>query len=136
MCKEVVKGLLAGMGFPALFLPIAYTVLYWFETQTLREYPLQFVPLYIPLIFGLTNLVYLSIRDKCPALDRKWQLWIVGGCLGFLVALIGVFGLHIPELVLGLSHGFKYLPLIGVPIIYGLIFRYIVNWLNELVGLN
>ena len=137
MCyKTVIKGFIAGMAFPAIFLPLAYTMLYFTETETIQTHPLQFVPMYIPLLFGIANVIYLSIYNRCGSIAKVIKLWVTGIMLGFVVALIGIFAFDIPTLIFGLRDGCELLPLVLLPIIYGLIFRYIVDWLNTFLGLN
>lgn len=133
--KKIVKAFLAGMGFPAVFLPIAYTLMYVFKGNALHAIPFQFIPMYVPILFGLTNILYLNMRDGASVQSANSSLWITGACLGFIVALIGVFAIHIPTLIFGLHQSLEYLPLILLPIIYGAIFRYIIKWLNKTLAI-
>ncbi len=64
------------------------------------------------------------------------RLWVWGALLGLIAALIGVFIISLPELLYGLKGPLQYLPLIVVPIFYGLIWRYVVGSLNDLLGLE
>lgn len=133
--KKFVKAFLAGVGFPAVFLPLAYTMLFFMEYPSMKIHSLQFVPMYIPIVFGLANMLFVRLSDGTPAKNLDAGLWTTGACLGFIVAVIGVFVLHVPTMIFGDMHGFQYLPLIALPIIYGVIFRYVVKWLNKAVGI-
>lgn len=132
--KKLVKAFLAGLGFPAVFLPLAYTVLFTLEPHAVRMHPLQFIPMYIPIVFGLANILYIRMSAGTPAHSVNTGLWVTGVVLGFLVAVLGVFVLHVPTLIFGVRTTVEYLPLIVLPIVYGIIFRYIVKWLNKAIS--
>ena len=131
--KNFIKSMLSGMAFPSIFLPLAYTAIYLYESNIIQANPLQFIPMYIPIFFGITNVIYLWIGDRCPIQNIKWRLWTTGAILGLIVAFLGIFIFNVPTFVFGLSGGFEYLLLIFLPIIYGAIFRYIIKWLNTLL---
>lgn len=130
--KKLIKAFIAGLTFPAVFLPLAYTFLFIVNPRIPDE-PVQFIPMYIPLLFGLTNMVFIRTCDETSAKKINRCLWLTGGGLGLIVAAVGVFILKIPALIFGttFSADFQYLPLIVLPIIYGAVFRYIVKWLNK-----
>jgi len=132
--KKFVKAFLAGIGFPAVFLPVAYTILFLLEFKSMKIHSLQFVPMYIPIVFGLANMLFIRLSDGIPAKKLDVALWTTGACLGFVVAMIGVFVLDVPTLIFGDARNIEYLPLIALPIIYGVIFRYVVKYLNKAVG--
>lgn len=129
-----IKSMLAGMGFPGIALPVIYTALYLYNPALIQSNPLQFIPMYIPILFGITNIIYLKMGHRFFIQDINLRLWATGACLGLIVAIFGVFILKLPALVFGLSHGFQYLPLILLPVIYGALFRYIVKALNQILG--
>ncbi len=133
---QLFKSFIAGLAFPAFFLPFFYTFMYFVVGQPIQENPLQFIPLYLPLLFAITNVIYIWIGDRCPIKGINARLWVTGAILGFIVAIIGVFMINIPTLVFGFTGSLRYLPIILMPIIYGAIFRYIIKWLNRLLGLS
>ena len=133
---KLLKAFIAGLAFPATLLPIVYLILYLSGHSEVRSQPLQFMPLFIPIVFGLWNIIYFAIGEKCPVKNKSMRLWIWGALLGLLVALIGVFIIGLPKLLFGFTGSMQYLPLIVVPIIYGLIWRYIVSVLNSLLSLE
>ena len=133
--KKFLKAFLAGMAFPAVFMPIAYTFLYMFGPYgILRSHSLQFIPMFVPIVWGIANVVYIQLSEGLTGQKLNTALWITGVILGFLVAVLGVFVLQIPALVLGLSHGYEYIPLVLLPFIYGVVFRYIVKWVNKTIA--
>jgi len=134
--KKLIKAFVAGMAFPALFLPLAYTILFFVEPYSLHQHPLQFIPMYLPLVWGIANTVYIKLHDDNQNKGNvNSGLWVTGAILGFLVAVLGVFVIHIPTMIFGEMHGFEFAPLVVLPLVYGLLFRYIVKWLNKLLAI-
>lgn len=123
---------MSGMLFPVIFMTFTYSVLWYCNVTNIRSFPAQFMVMYIPLLFGLTNFIYVWIGNNCPIKDHNLRLWVTGGMLGLIVSIFGVFIFKIPSLLFNISGVLFYLPLIFLPIIYGAIFRYIIKWLNDL----
>jgi len=132
---KLLRAFVAGLIFPAAVLPIAYSLLYLANTGQIRIMPLQFFPLYIPIVFGLWNAMDFLIGDRCPVKDNNTRLWVTGISLGVLASIVGVFFLALPQLLFGFTGLMVYVPLIAVPIFYGLIWRYIIKFFNQLLGL-
>lgn len=132
--KKLVKAFIAGMAFPAFVLPIAYTILYFNLHTTITRHALQFAPMFLPLVWGLANALFIKVQEEGSSKKANGGLIITGACLGFLVAVFGIFVAHIPTEIFGSPSNMQYAPLVIVPIIYAIIFRYIVKWLNKLVG--
>lgn len=130
--KNFCKAFMSGMVFPAVFLPLAYTALYCCIITNIKDLPVQFIPMYIPLLFGITNCIHLWMSDKCPIKDNNLRLWVTGATLGLIVAILGIFVFDIPHLLFNFSGMLNYLPMVFLPVIYGAIFRYIINWLNAI----
>lgn len=62
--------------------------------------------MYIPLLFGITNCLYIGIGDNCPIKNSNLRLWVTGGILGLVVSLTDVFVFNIPSLLFNLSGSF------------------------------
>lgn len=131
-----VRAFLAGMAFPAAILPVVYSILYLSGHQEVRTLPLQFMPLLLPLVFGAWNILYFVVAERFPVRNSIRCLWAAGALLGFLVALVGVFVIGLPGILLGLTGPMQYLPLVVIPVFYGLIWRFVVGSLDRLVGLE
>lgn len=130
--KKLIKAFIAGMAFPAVFLPLAYTLLFFIENHSIQQHPIQFIPMYLPLLWGIANAIFIQLHDdNNNKSNRNSGLWVTGAILGFVVAVFGVFIVHIPTMIFGDMHGFEFAPLIVLPIVYGLLFRYVVKWLNK-----
>ncbi len=131
--KKIVKGFIAGMALPAVILPIIDTLLQ-LKMPNITKSSVQFLPIYLPIAWGLANVIFLSMHKGSGSKTLNHGLVITGLCLGFLVAVYGVFILNVPTQVFGKGTNIEYAPLILVPIIYAILFRYVVKWLNKLVG--
>lgn len=132
--KKFIRAFVAGMLFPAVFLPIAYTFMYIFKIHNLHTQVLQFVPMYIPILFGLTNVLYVQrvIGESTRHANKK--LWLTGIVFGLIIAAFGVYVLHLPTVIFGFTNAIQYAPLIIIPIFYGAIFRFIIKWLNKIIA--
>lgn len=132
--KKFVKAFIAGMALPAIFLPLAYTILYFYVHGPFAAHALQFIPMFLPLAWGLANAIYIKLQEESSPKGVNSGLIVTGACLGFLVAVFGVFIIHVPSMVFGHASSLQYLPLVLVPIIYAILWRYVVKWINKLLG--
>ena len=126
------KAFIAGITLPSVLVPIFLCIAHWMgKTQVLT---VPFLHL-IPVLWVVWNVIYFAGLKEVLPKDRNINLLLIGGILGLLIAAYGVFWLKIP-LLLGLSPSFFYLPLILAPILYALLWRYIVAPLNDLLQVN
>ena len=88
----------------------------------------------VPVVWGMWNVLYFAYyRDFLPGSEEQ-RLIITGGSLGLLAAILGVFVFDAPAFR-GLTGNFVFLPLLIVPIIYAVLWRYAVKAVNTLFGL-
>ncbi len=132
--KKLVKAFIAGMVLPAFLLPILYTLLYFNVRNVVTQHALQFIPMFLPLAWGLANTLFIHLHKDTSTRGMNTGLIVTGVCLGFLVAVFGVFIAHVPTMLLGKGTHLQYLPLLVVPVLYALLFRYVVKWLNKLLA--
>ncbi len=126
-----IKMFIAGIALPSTILPCLILIAWAFgKTQILM---IPFLHL-IPLIWGLWNVLYFVGFLKILPENLTVRLLITGGVLGFLVAAYGVFVYDIP-LLLGLPDSFTYVPLVIGPILYAVLWLFIVKPLNRLLGI-
>ena len=126
------RAFIAGIAFPSVILPIFLCFAVFFQREELLS--VVFVHI-IPLIWGVWNVLYFAVcKEKLPG-DENTKLLITGATLGVVVALIGVFCVGIPSII-GLTGNAEYLPLIGVPIVYALLWKFVVNPLNDILGVK
>jgi len=128
---KYLKAFIAGLALPATFLPAGIFVILFLGKINI----LEIAPVYIlPWIWGIWNVLYFSIGERCPIKNQNLRLWATGATLGFLLALFVVF-VKAPALLFGLEECWQYFPLIVMPLVYSIVWRYVVKHLNSLVGL-
>ncbi|PCI21375.1 hypothetical protein COB64_00640 [Candidatus Wolfebacteria bacterium] len=89
----------------------------------------------LPIILGVVNILHIGLLQKWPAKNLNKRLWLVGILLGIALVLPANFISDTTEKLFGLP-GPQILTIIAAPIAYGAIFRYILKYLNRMVGLN
>ena len=130
--QKIIRALVAGMVFPALFLPIAYSIVFVLSPQIFVQLrSLQFIPMYIPILFGVANIVYVFFSHKKSPKKNNQLLLFIGFCLGLIVAL-----LNIPTFIFGVVLDLQTTAIIVLPILYALTFRFIIKWINKNLGVR
>lgn len=129
---KFLKAFIAGLVVPAVILPLQLFLSYTFGDASLLSQP---VLLLLPIAWGLWNVLYFSVFKFILPFGVNEKLILTGFLLGLLLAIYGVFVLDLPRLV-GIPSYLHFLPLIVAPILYALIWRYVVKFLNEVVGLE
>ncbi|MBI4024682.1 MAG: hypothetical protein HY360_06845 [Verrucomicrobia bacterium] len=130
------KAFIGGLSVPAAFAPVCLSLAYAFGLRPFAEPSLAFSILWAPVIWGLWNVLAFKTCGCCPLRGRKSRWLAVGAALGLLLALIGVFVIRIPVILFGFSGWMEYPPLIVVPLIYAILWRYIVHPLNVVLGVE
>lgn len=126
------RAFIAGLVIPSIILPIALCVAYSYGNTQLLEVPIVH---WIPVIWGVWNALYFAIcKDFLPG-GLTIRHFLAGGSLGLLLAFYAVFWLHLPSLI-GLPEAYTYWPLLIAPIVYALVWAYLVHPLNKLLGLR
>jgi len=136
MCKKEIKAFLAGMAFPAALLSIVYTVSYLLKFPPVLEYPFQFVPIWVPWIFGLTNIIIVKFDKELPQVKKATKYWATGITLGFILATFGIVVVEVPIIIFGWFGVEQLYAYLFVPLVYGLIWRYIVWPLNKMMDIK
>lgn len=86
----------------------------------------MYISLAIPLLFGLYNLLSSFVKFE----RNQRNMLLTGLLLGLVMASIGSYN-DIPQRVYGLTGNMSYLVLIGGPIFYGMIWRFVVYPLEK-----
>lgn len=126
------KMFIAGMALPSFVLPFVLSFA-WFNQK--NEFFTHLFQYYIPLIWGVWNILYFTCFQKLMPGNENTKLLLTGGLLGLLIAIYGVFWTHMPNM-LGLTGSLQYAPLIIAPLLYALAWLYIVDPLNKLLGVK
>ncbi len=127
---KYLKIFIAGITFPSVLFPFLILAAWAFEKSQYITNPFLH---FVPLIWGIWNILYFACFLKVLPENSTIRLLLVGGILGFLVAVFGVFGLNV-SVLLGLPKSLTYLPLILAPILYAIFWLFIVNPLTHLLG--
>ncbi len=136
------KAFIAGLAVPAFFLSLLLSISAWFGKLNLYSWDI----LLGPIIYGTWNILYVAIKEKYPVKNKPMRFGIHGSILGFL--FVASFFLY-PEAhqemsgsISALSKSvnvnflFHGLSLVWVPIVYYLIWRYLIYPINELLGVK
>ncbi len=129
---KYIKMFIAGMIVPAVILPLLLFLAVLLGRSQILGIPFLH---FIPLIWGVWNILYFTLFTKMLPEYPKTRLLLAGGVLGFLIAAYGVVWLNIPAL-LGFPKSFYYLPLLLGPILYALLWLFVVKPLNRLLGVQ
>lgn len=81
----------------------------------------MYISLAIPLLFGLYNVLSSFVKFE----RNQRNMLLTGLLLGLIMASIGSYN-DIPQRVYGLTGNMSYIVLIGGPIFYGMIWRFVV----------
>jgi hypothetical protein len=130
------RAYMAGVTVPSIVLLFAFAVFFVVRLACNPDFPIERVLVFplalVPALWGAWNMVYLAMHKR-----RYMPL----GCHGGLVPLFLVPG----ALLVARAFGFDYIlaatwliVLVGLPlavIVYYLVWKYVVGFLNELLGI-
>lgn len=122
--KSALKYFVIASSFPATLWPILGLALS--SIRRGADLNFMYIALLVPLLFGLFNLLSSLIKFE----RNKRNMLITGLIIGFAMASIGSYN-GIPEKVYGLTGNMAYLVLIGGPIFYGAVWRFVVHPLEK-----
>lgn len=134
--KEVyIRAFIAGSSFPAIIWPFLYLGISFTFSPT-ADFPIGLIPLTIPILYGLVNILYFWIGKRCPIKDVNQRLLSTGALFGLGLSLYGNFVSNIPQELFKLTGAMQYITIPIAIIAYALIWRYIIKYINKLVGLK
>ena len=147
MNHPYVRAYMAGIVVPTAFLLVALTVFtlarFVFESPIAIERVIVFPMALIPNLFGAWNMLYVALRGH-----RRLPIGLHGALLPFILAPLGVsigMGLGVIDVDGAGVHAFEAvdvplavagLVLPVVVVVYYLIWKYVVGFLNDLVGVS
>lgn len=129
---QYIKAFISGAIFPGIFMPIALLIATLKGNTELTNLTSLHL---IPIIWGIWNILYFAFFKNSLKASLNIRLLITGGILGLILASYAVFWLDLPT-ILGIPTQVHCLPLLVAPILYALIWRYVVKYLNDMVGLK
>jgi len=129
---KTIKAFIAGMILPAVVLPFALILFSLFG----RGEVVGILSLHlIPIVWGVWNVLYFSCFKKRLLMSKTIRLIITGAGLGVLVGLWAIFIAGISK-IFGIEGPTRFLPVLVAPVIYSLLWTFVVGPLNKFVGLQ
>lgn len=126
------KSFIAGIVVPTIILPILVLIFNYLGKPQLLTSPFLH---FIPIIWGFWNMFYFAYLKNVLSEDQDTRLYLTGAILGLIIGFLGTFWLNIPEIV-GLPSQIHYLPLVIAPIVYALLWRFLVKDMNHILYLK
>ncbi len=124
-----IKAFLAGMVLPGIIVPLVIGSLVLFDQTTY----LESFPIYLsPLVWGLWNLLFIYIAKRYPIKNKFVKTGVHGAILGLICALFYSFVVDFPT-VLQVSDEYAWQALVGITVVYYLIWHYFIGGTNELL---
>ena len=96
------------------------------NTRAGGDLDFMYVGLIVPLLFGLCNSISSFVKFE----RNKRNMLLTGLLIGLVMASVGSY-FGIPERVYGLTGNIRFLVLIGGPIFYGMVWRFVVYPLEQ-----
>lgn len=103
------------------------------------DVPYELIPLAVPFMFGLANMLlyYIITSNKITSTTNQLVAsLIVGALLGLLFSLVGRFGLELPEKLYKMKEGDRWKVHPTAMVLYAIIFGVIVFPLNKYILLS
>lgn len=130
--KRFFRALASGVTLPSIIIPLSYAYLNFFYPNSIKLFrPTYISPLYIPILFGFTNVIYARFSSKLKENGRDNLLILCGVGLGIIVSTM-----HIPTYLFGVTNAWHDKSIIVLPLFYAIMFRFIIKWSNKTLGLD
>jgi hypothetical protein len=126
---KFLKAYIAGMFFPAIIVPFIYLTPLFLAYLPFREYPIQLLALSIIGIWGAWNGLTVIGGGKLPKISWKIKCLISGFILGVLKGWFFHEVFPVFKYVLNYEGN---LYIIVLPIVYAIIWGFVVNKLNRM----
>jgi hypothetical protein len=131
--KVLCKAFLVGSAVPVFLVPL---IGYWSFAMLANpetSYSLAMIPIGYPILIGFLNVCFMLFRESIPLKKESHKYIIFGLVIGFILSLIGKFTVDFPSMELETPEKLQFLVHIFAPIIYALVFRYVIKPLNEIL---
>lgn len=129
--KILWKSFIIGSSLPVFLVPLLGYLVFAKITNPETSYNLIMIPLSYPILMGILNVLYVSLRESLPIKNEGHRYLIIGFLFGFILSLIGKYLFDFPTAHLETPVHLQFLVHIIAPITYALVFRYIIKPLNE-----
>jgi len=124
--KDAFRAFIAGLALPCVYIPFIYWLSYYVNALS----QIRSIPIYlIPIAWGIWNVVQLWSSEITL---KKFRLGAFGAILGLTIASIAESAFNIHNII-GTP---PFLPLLMAPVVYFIVWEYILKHVNKLVGLE
>jgi hypothetical protein len=96
------------------------------------SFPYEIIPIGISVIFGIANILNIYLQSKYTS---RFIPFIVGGLMGILFSVVGRFVYGLPQKIFGFNESNEYQVHLVAFVLYGLIFQFIVQYVNQIFEL-
>ncbi|MDD5418053.1 MAG: hypothetical protein PHW96_04185 [Candidatus Nanoarchaeia archaeon] len=125
--SHYIKILASGFIIPTLGILVIALVFTLLDIEIMRS--ILYIYL-VPFMWGLWNLFYYQFLKGKEGMKDS-DLFLIGAALGFIDATIEISVVNLPEMI-GMEN-MKYVFIIIFPLVYGLLWTYVMKKLNKLI---
>ena len=120
---------IVGSSLPAIAITMSYLGLAFRTSKHRGSIPYEAFPLVVPLWLGAANMINMRLVSRFGANVSL----VVGLVVGFLMSLVGRFGMDLPRKLFGIPLGMRHRVHVIAPLVYAVIFRVVMTPLTEWV---
>jgi len=133
--RTYLRAFFVGSSFPVLIWPFLYLGLSFTFNPT-APFAMGIVPITLPIVLGIANMIYVFTEEKWSSDFGNKRLWIFGAVYGLLLSLYANFVSNLPRDLFLLTGPVQYLTIPFAIVVYSLIWRFIIKYLNKVVGIS
>lgn len=141
MVNKYIKAFIAGSAYPII---LSFYFIYFSAYFLLKPFGSPDTSfafgvsnlLITPVLIGLANMLFIYFLEKKPTKNVNLRLIWFGVASGLILSSLGVFVFDTPSSLFGITNNLRYAPLIIAPIGYGIIWRFVIKFLNNAMGLK
>jgi hypothetical protein len=134
---RVLKAYMIGVFPPSTIWMILYLTLWCLDYKPIKIYPFMVIALLGPIACGAWNSLFLGIGNKFPGKTVANKITFAGFLMGVIISIAATFFVPFFKLLLDWGPPKQYLSLILWPIIYIIVWRYVIhplNWVFNVYG--
>lgn len=124
--KKNVAAFVVGSSIICTIITFLYTGNAYKRSGRRPDVPYENIPVVVAILFGFFNVLNVHLTKKYG----NNVSFLVGGLMGLTFSSIGRFGMDLPTKIFGFNRKNEYLVHLYAFVLYGLIFRFIVQPLN------
>jgi hypothetical protein len=127
---SAVMSFIVGSSLPAFAITLSYLGLAFSTSKHRETIPFEVLALAVPLWLGAMNVINMRLVSRYGANVSV----LVGLVVGFLMSLVGRFGMDLPRKLFGIPLGMRHRVHVIAPLVYAGVFRLVMTPLTEWVS--